>query len=247
MSVLADPCTECRFDGSQYTKHDLERSFAALGLRAEWALDGAALHVRDDGRVRAHLEAIRAVDGADIRAAVHAGQHELAALGRTVHALGAGAPSQHGAVAGLFASGGGVPKLPIDEAVIGYRGVDGDRQQTRRHHGRVWQALCLWSADVVDRLQREGHPIAPGRAGENVSVAGIDWTTLRPGVRLALGATVLAEVSAYAAPCKQNQAWFLDGDFGRMGHDREPGIGRIYASVLRDGVLRTGDPVIVEP
>ena len=115
-----------------------------------------------------------------------------------------------------------MPKLPVDEAVVGYRGVEGDRQATRQHHGRVWQALCLWSADVIDRLRAEGHPIGPGNAGENVCISGIDWPALRPGVRIELG-EVLAEVSAYADPCTKNAGWFVDGDYGRMGHDARAG------------------------
>jgi MOSC domain-containing protein YiiM len=181
------------------------------------------------------------------RHAVHDSSHHLADVARGIHTLGEGAPTTNGVVAGVFASGGGVPKQPIDEAFVGYRGVEGDRQATRQHHGRVWQALCLWSADVVERFQREGHPIAPGNAGENVSIAGIDWPSLRPGTRIAIGDGVLAEVSAYATPCKNNAGWFLDGDFNRMNHDREPGVSRVYASVLRDGVIRPNDLVIVEP
>jgi MOSC domain-containing protein YiiM len=178
---------------------------------------------------------------------VHRTSHHLLLATRAMHALGVGAPRSAGTIAGLFASGGGVPKQPIDEAVIGYRGVDGDRQHSREHHGRVWQALCLWSADVIERLQSEGHPIAPGNAGENVTIAGVDWPSLRPGTRIAIGDDVLVEVSAYATPCKKNKAWFLDGDFNRMNHDREQGVSRVYASVLRDGVIRPNDPVIVEP
>ena len=82
-------------------------------------------------------------------------------------------------------SGGGVPKLPVDEAVIDLRGVVGDVQKTQRHHGRPWQALCLWSKEKVDLLAAEGHPITYGAAGENVSVTGIDWADVRPGVRSA--------------------------------------------------------------
>ena len=181
------------------------------------------------------------------RHGVHDSSHHLADVARGLHSLGAGAPQSAGAVAGLFASGGGVPKTPIAEAIVGYRGVDGDRQFSREHHGRVWQALCLWSADIVERFQGEGHPIALGNVGENVSIGGIDWSTLRPGTRIAIGDDVLVEVSAYATPCKKNAAWFLEGDFNRMNHDREPGVSRIYASVLRDGVIRPNDLVIVEP
>ena len=95
-------------------------------------------------------------------------------------------------------------------------------------------------------MRAEGHPIDPGNAGENVCISGIDWSAIRPGVRIELG-EVLAEVSAYADPCTKNAGWFVDGDYQRMSHDREPGISRVYASVVRDGVIRPGDTVTVEP
>jgi MOSC domain-containing protein YiiM len=59
-------------------------------------------------------------------------------------------------------SKGGVPKLPVDEAVIDESGVVGDVQADRVHHGHPDQALCLYSLEVIQELQREGHPIGPG-------------------------------------------------------------------------------------
>ena len=150
-----------------------------------------------------------------------------------------------GTVSGLFASGGGVPKQPVASVVIDQSGVAGDRQRTRRHHGRPWQALCLWSSEVVDLLRAEGHPIHLGAAGENVSITGIDWSTVRSGVRLRIG-TALAEVSVFALPCKQNAQWFLGRQFDRMHHDRGP-VSRAYATVIEAGQATVGDEVVLEP
>lgn len=187
------------------------------------------------------------VDGAWVlRHAVHDGTHHLAAVGRTLHQVGAGVPSQQGTVARLNVSDGGVPKRPIDVAAVGPRGLEGDRQAERQHHGRPLQALCLWSAEVIEALQAEGHPIEPGLAGENITLSGIEWRRIRPGARLRIG-DVLAEVSAWAVPCKKNAGWFRDGDFRRMDHDRHPGWSRAYAWVREPGTIRTGDPVTVEP
>ena len=61
------------------------------------------------------------------------------------------------------------------------RGLTG--KHDRLHHGRPLQAVCLWSQDVIDALRDEGHPIRAGAAGENLTVSGIDWDTIRPGVR----------------------------------------------------------------
>ena len=215
-------CPVCRFDPAHYSDRDARGTARSLEIRWDWMVDGA-----DPGAylgfATRFYKAVRTLGEGVDRDALHTAVHTMFEASRVLPR-----PAGRGSVAGLFASNGGVPKTPIDEARIGIRGVDGDRQASREHHGRVWQALCLWSADVVDRLRAEGHPIEPGNAGENVSVRGVDWATLRPGVRLALG-EVLCEVSAYATPCKKNMAWFLDHDFNRMGHDREPGVSRLYS------------------
>jgi MOSC domain-containing protein YiiM len=181
-----------------------------------------------------------------VRHAVHDATHHLMDVGRGIHLLGAGAPTQEGTVAQLNVSDGGVPKKPIEVAEVGDRGLVGDRQASRQHHGRPLQALCLWSVEVIDGLRAEGHPIEPGLAGENVTIAGIEWPTLRPGTQLLIG-DVLAEVSAWSTPCKKNAAWFADRDFGRMDHDRHPGWSRAYAWVREPGTIRQGDAVVIEP
>lgn len=150
-----------------------------------------------------------------------------------------------GTVAQLNLSAGGLPKLPVPEVQVGWRGVEGDAQKTRVHHGRPWQALCLWSTEVIDDLRAAGHPIAPGLAGENVTISGLRWSDVRAGVRMRIG-TVLCEASAYALPCHQNAGWFLGGDFEAMHHERGP-VSRVYATVLEPGRIATGDPVVLEP
>lgn len=152
--------------------------------------------------------------------------------------------STRGSVSGLFTSPGGVPKLATTSAEVGFRGIKGDRQATRRHHGRAWQALCLWSSDVVDALQAEGHPIGPGFAGENVLISGLDWRDALPGAQVQIG-DMLCEISLYALPCAKNAAWFTDGDFERMHHRREEGVSRVYATVLKLGVVHQGDTVVL--
>jgi MOSC domain-containing protein YiiM len=187
------------------------------------------------------------VDGAWVlRHAIHDATHHLMDIGRGLHRLGAGPATHTGAVAQISTSDGGVPKRPVDAAAVGRRGVAGDRQAARKHHGRPFQALCLWSAEVIDALRAEGHPIGPGLAGENLTLSGIDWCTIRPGVRLRIG-EVLAEVSAWSTPCQKNAPWFADRDFRRMDHDLHPGWSRAYAWVRRPGTVRTGDEVVVEP
>lgn len=125
-------------------------------------------------------------------------------------------------------------------------GVTGDAQNDRRHHGRPVQAICLWSADVIERLASEGHPIAAGNAGENFTLAGIDWAALRPGSRLDIGDVPLL-ITAHVIPCAKNAQWFSDRDFNRILHTQNPGLSRLYAVPLRSGTVSTGDKVTVEP
>ena len=152
---------------------------------------------------------------------------------------------QRGAVHQLSTSDGGLPKLAIDRVDVGFRGVLGDTQKTRRHHGRPFQALCLWSLEVIESLAGAGHPIAAGSAGENITITGLDWPTLFPGVRLRIG-DVVCDVSSYAVPCSQNRRWFSDRDVSRIHHDNGE-LSRLYATVLRPGVIETGDEVVLEP
>lgn len=150
-----------------------------------------------------------------------------------------------GEIVRVNVSNGGVPKAAVPSAQVDGGGLVGDRQLTRYHHGRPWQALCLWSAEVVDALAAEGHPIAYGSAGENLTLRGIPWDRIQTGVQLRLG-TALAECTLWALPCKKNAPYFLGGDFERMHHERGP-WSRMYARVLEPGEVHPGDVAILEP
>lgn len=143
-------------------------------------------------------------------------------------------------------SDGGVPKLPVAEARLTVNGVAGDRQRNLQAHGGVDRAICLFSLEVIDALQAEGHSIRPGSSGENLTIAGLDWPKLLPGDRLRIGDTVLLELMSYTAPCKYNAQWFANGDFSRIAQKLHPGWSRLYARVLAEGVVRPGDRVMVE-
>ncbi len=138
----------------------------------------------------------------------------------------------------------GVPKTRVDQARVDAEGLEGDGHE-HPGHGPPGRAVMLWSLEVIDALREEGHPIAPGSAGENVTVSGLDWSRVAPGLRLRLGEEVTLEVTTYAAPCPKNARWFTDGEFVRIHHKKHPGSSRVGARVLEDGTIRTGDPVEV--
>ncbi len=167
------------------------------------------------------------------------------AAGPALRAAGQMPARAKGTVAQLNLSRGGLPKSPVERVDVGWRGVVGDRQATRVHHGRPWQALCLWSTEVIDAFRAAGHPIAPGLAGENITLSGLPWQDVRAGVRLRIG-DVLCEISAYALPCFQNKPWFKDGEFEVMNHEQGD-VSRVYATVLERGSIAVGQPAVLEP
>lgn len=142
-------------------------------------------------------------------------------------------------------SSGGVPKLPVDTIAVGTEGATTDQQADRVHHGGPDQALCLFSLDVIESLQEEGHPIFAGAAGENLTISGLEWAQVGIGDRFKIGDDLLIEITFPATPCSKNADWFINRDFRRMSHDLHPGFSRMYAKVLEPGTVLTGDPVEV--
>ena len=119
----------------------------------------------------------------------------------------------------------------------------GDRQRNRKFHGGPDRAVCLYSLEIIEALRAEGHSIGPGSAGENLTVAGIDWSHLEPGDRLGIGPDLQLEITSYTAPCRLNGQWFKDGNSERMAQEAHPGWSRLYARVLVEGTVHPGDPV----
>jgi MOSC domain-containing protein YiiM len=181
----------------------------------------------------------------DVEADLAATWSSWTSAGPALRAAGQMPARSEGDVTQLSVSPGGLPKLAVDAAEVTWKGMEGDRQATRVHHGRPWQALCIWSLEVIDEFRRAGHPLEPGRAGENITISGLPWAEVRAGVRLRIG-EVLCEVSAYTLPCTSNARWFIDGDFNVMHHDRGP-VSRVYATVLEPGRIATGDSAVLEP
>lgn len=150
-----------------------------------------------------------------------------------------------GSLARIGTSGGGVPKQSRTEVEVDDDGLVGDEQANRLDHGRPWQALCLWSVEVIDALAAEGHPVGPGACGENLLVAGVDWSQMHPGVRLRVGDQVVVEVSGPADPCRTIGAAFTGGRFDRLDHRRHPGWSRHYGWVRTGGTVHTGAAVVL--
>lgn len=150
-----------------------------------------------------------------------------------------------GRVHSLNVSGGGVPKRPVPEAYVTKNGLRGDTQGNLRHHGGPQRAVSLFSFEVIERLRDEGHPIAPGTAGENVTISGLDWALAAPGARLEFEGGVVLEVASYCVPCGKIRASFAEGTIHRINQEDHPGESRVYARVVVEGMLREGESLRV--
>jgi MOSC domain-containing protein YiiM len=147
-----------------------------------------------------------------------------------------------GRVESINTSAGGVPKTPVLEAQLTSEGIAGDVQRDLRYHGGPERAVSVYSLERIADLQREGHPIAPGTAGENLTIAGIDWSLVVPGRNLQVGEVRLS-VTRFASPCEKIRHNFKDEDFTRISQKLHPGWSRIYTRVVIAGTIRPGDRV----
>jgi MOSC domain-containing protein YiiM len=151
-------------------------------------------------------------------------------------------PPLRGRLASINVSGGGVPKLPSAATEIRASGLEGDRQRDLRHHGGPDRAVSLFSLEVIQALAEEGHPVGIGTTGENLTVSGLDWRAVVPGAEIEVGPALL-RVTAYASPCSNVEGSFRRGAVVRISQKLHPGWSRVYARVLRGGMVRVGDPV----
>lgn len=225
---------------------DGNRDFdVTIRLKHEAALASATLGVLTPEQIETVVpegHSASGTIGTVIRQLAHAVLHQQAEIARTRHLLGDGVDIGSGLVIQVSGSKGGLPKTPLLLAQVDNTGVEGDRQATRRHHGAPVQALCLFSAEVIDEFAAQGHPVTYGATGENLTIRGLDWSKLRAGLELEIGG-VTCRLTAPAVPCSQNSPWFTDGDFSRLSHTKHPGHSRWYASVVRGGTIQASDQV----
>ncbi|MGH9406320.1 MAG: MOSC domain-containing protein [Terriglobia bacterium] len=149
-----------------------------------------------------------------------------------------------GVLASINLSAGGIPKLAAPEGLITARGLAGDRQRDCIFHGGRDRAIVIYCLEIIEALQREGHPIRAGSAGENLTVTGLDWNLVAPGVLVTVGEVTLL-VTKYCTPCYKIRGSFLAGDDSRISQKLHPGWSRVAARVLTGGTVRTGDRIEV--
>jgi MOSC domain-containing protein YiiM len=148
-------------------------------------------------------------------------------------------------------SPGGVPKKPIPEGRVTFTHVAGDDWDDKKHHGLPGQAICLFSAELIEELRQEGFPLFPGAMGENFTTEGLEYRRVRLGDTYSVGSEVTIRITKIRRPCRTITVYgegIIKATYDaavRAGDTSAPKWGRsgYYAEVLREGVVRPGDPI----
>jgi MOSC domain-containing protein YiiM len=139
----------------------------------------------------------------------------------------------------------GLPKKPVESALVTREGVRGDynvyRQEKRG--GDPDMALLLMPIETIRKLNSEGWPIKPGDLGENFTTSGIDYSSFAVGKVFAIG-DVRLQISMACDPC--NNLYLLP----YVGKSKGPSFLKVmlnrrgwYARVLKEGKVRQGDRI----
>jgi MOSC domain-containing protein YiiM len=154
-----------------------------------------------------------------------------------------------GTVVQVSVSQGGIPKRAIPLAELTEAGIVGDAWRFPFHGGRR-QAILLVTIEGIDELISQGFPLFPGALGENVTTRGLDRRQLRIGQRLRAGDAEI-ELTRLRVPCATldvygpgSQAAIYDARVQDGDPESERwGLSGFYASVVRPGTVRAGDPI----
>ena len=139
----------------------------------------------------------------------------------------------------------GLPKSYVSAARIRKDGLEGDynRYRSERLGSDPDQAVLLYPVEMIRRLDEEGWPVGPGDLGENITTEGLAYSAFAPGSVYQAGEAVV-EVTKPCDPCRnlsvlpyvgqERKKEFIKALVNRRGW---------YARVLREGLIRAGDPI----
>jgi len=156
-----------------------------------------------------------------------------------------------GTVIQVSAGRGGVPNTAIAEARLTDSGVAGDAWRYPFHGGRR-RSILLVTAEGIEALIAEGFPLFPGALGENLTTRGLDRRAIRLGQHVRVGEAEIA-ITEIRMPCatldvygRGVQAAMYDVRVQNSdATSARWGLSGFYASVVRPGIVRPGDPAIL--
>ena len=139
----------------------------------------------------------------------------------------------------------GIYKLPVDEPVeIKSLGIEQDVICDKKNHGGPDQAIYVYGgADYVWWSTELGKELAPGTFGENLTISDLESARFNIGDYLHIGEVTL-QVTAPRIPCGTFATRMGDPQWvKKFRHAERPGL---YCRVIKDGVVKAGEPVSVE-
>ena len=153
-----------------------------------------------------------------------------------------------GTIIQINVSRGGIPKLPIAEAIVTPEGIQGDSWAHPEFHGGPKQALLLIGVEAIDELVGKGYALYAGALGENLTTRGLDRRQMRAGQRYRIG-EVLIELTKVRTPCNtlniygpaiKSDIFDLQVKAGDASSPRWA-LSGFYASVRKSGVIHQHD------
>ncbi len=124
----------------------------------------------------------------------------------------------------------GVKKTPVPSAkLVAGTGIDGDA-----HAGGGKRQVSLLA---VEDIEKTG--LAAGDYAENITAEGVDFSELRLGTRIKIGAEVMLEISRFGKECHTRCAVYND-----VGDCIMPKKG-VFAEVIRGGSISFGDDIVL--
>jgi MOSC domain-containing protein YiiM len=139
----------------------------------------------------------------------------------------------------------GIYKMPVDEPVeIKSLGIDGDAICDKKNHGGPDQAIYVYGgADYAWWSQELGRELAPGTFGDNLTISDLEGADFNVGDYLHIGEVTL-QVTSPRIPCGTFATRMGDPQWVKKFRAAErPGL---YCRVIKEGVVKAGDPVSVE-
>ena len=128
----------------------------------------------------------------------------------------------------------GMPKRAVEQIYLRrHHGLEGDA-----HAGPWHRQVSLLDAGDIDEMKAKGLTLKPGAFGENMVVSGLDTRNLGIGSRLRVDEAEV-EISQIGKVCHTRCAiYYQAGDCIMPRHG-------LFASVTRDGSVRTGSEIEV--
>ncbi len=121
--------------------------------------------------------------------------------------------------------------------------LEGDGRGDPKVHGAAHNAVYAYAVEDLRWWSGQlGRPLGYGVMGENLTLEGVDLTEEAIGQQWRVGGALL-EVTKHRGPCRKLGLRFGDPDFPRRFLDA--GRFGVYLRVLEEGLVGTGDAVIV--